>query len=100
MALQYFRKMSLEANQPQLLYDSHHNVTYPSITQAHYTSQLTLPILSTYKSSTIDSTLKVPPQQAQHSMTFPTLYSSGSYEYMSADQDNANTISDYYKNYQ
>ncbi|XP_060881472.1 uncharacterized protein LOC132952958 [Metopolophium dirhodum] len=79
MTLQYFRQISLEANQSQPLYDVHHNATYPSIPKEHYTSQLTLPILSTYASSTSDSTLKVPPQQAQHSIAFPPLHSSGSY---------------------
>lgn len=99
MTLQYFKQISLEAKQSQPLYDVHHNATYPSVSQAHYTSQLTLPILSTYISSTSDSTInKVPPRQAQHSMEFPPLHSSVSY--ISADQNNANTISDYYKNYQ
>jgi len=94
MTLQYFKQISLEANQSQPLYASHHNTTYPSVSQAH-TSQLTLPVLSTYTS---DSTTKVPPRQAQHSMAFPPFHSSSSY--LSADQDNANTISDYYRNYQ
>lgn len=98
MTLQYFKQISLKANLSKPLYDVHHNVTYPSISQPHYTSQLALPVLSTYTSSTSDSTLKVPPQQAQHSVAFPPLHSSGSY--ISADQDNANTISDYYRNYQ
>lgn len=98
MTLQYFKQISLEVKQSQPLYDVHHNATYPSVSQAHYTSQLTLPILSTY-TSTSDLTInKVPPRQAQHSMAFSPLHSSGSY--LSADQDNANTISDYYKNYQ